>query len=524
MPNNPSLKQDKITGVLYKHPFSVTAFLVLVVLIATGMQLKSGAAACVVQVCGYLLIIGYGIYLKQTKRLTPEALIVLIFAMGFVLRLGYVLYTDIATRQNDAGIFEEGNYNYFHSGYILYIRDHLALPAGDVSKMGEYYHPPFHHIVCAAFLKIYELFLPKGKHNYESLQALSLLWANFSVIVLYKDIKLIGINRESCPIVAALISAAPICTILSGSINNDNLSVLLMFTAIYFGLKWFKEGGIRNIVLSALATGFGMMTKLAVGLIAFSLGFLFIVKLIKDIRGRKEGLRTFLNLVVFGVICAPLGLWFEIRNYLNYKVPVTYVLLSDNIYQDVSRYTPAQRLFGFYGFPIEDYYINLGSDGQQDYNIFITLIKTGLFGEENCRDDFLMSITGYILLLIFLVVIAVAAAGMIYTVLTLKKRDSFWEDISMVIMCVTQIISLTMFAFKYPHICSIHFRFTMMLALCGAVFFARISGIKLKGSNKDLITKITGVIAAAFFILAIIFYTILWTYVKGEVTVVDVTW
>ena len=224
------------------------------------------------------------------------------------------------------------------------------------------------------------------------------------------------------------------------------------------------------------------------------------------------------------MISVPLGLWFEIRNYLNYKVPITYVLLSDNVYQDVSRFTPMQRIFGFYGFPIEDYYINLGSDGQQDYNIFITLIKTGLFGEENCRDDFTMSITGYILLLVFLVVIAVTVAGMIYTILTLKKRDSFWEDISMVIMAVSQIVSIISFALKYPHICSINFRFAMPLALCGAVFFARISGIKLKGSNKDLITKITGVIAAAFFILAILFYTILWTYVKGEVTVVDITW
>ena len=91
-------------------------------------------------------------------------------------------------------------------------------------------------------------------------------------------------------------------------------------------------------------------------------------------------------------------------------------------------------------------------------------------------------------------------------------------------MAVSQIVSIISFALKYPHICSINFRFAMPLALCGAVFFARISGIKLKGSNKDLITKITGVIAAAFFILAIIFYTILWTYVKGEVTVVDITW
>ena len=524
MPNSPIQKQDKITKVLYEHPFAITALLVLVVLIATGMQLGSGAAVCAIMVTCYALIIGYGIYLKQTKKLTPEALIVLIFAMGFVLRLGYVLYTDIATRQNDAGIFEEGSYNFFHSGYILYIRDHLALPAGDVSKMGEYYHPPFHHIVCALFLKIYELFLPKGTHNYEALQALSLLWANFSVIMLYKDIKLIGIKQETCPTAALIIAAAPCYTLLSGSINNDNLSVLLMFTAIYFGLKWYKEGGWKNVILSALATGFGMMTKLTVGLIAFSLGFLFIVKLIKDIKGKKEGMKSFLNLVVFGVISAPLGLWFEIRNNLKYGVPLTYVLLSDNIYQDVSRYSPMQRIFGFYGFPIEDYYINLGSDGTQDYNIFITLIKTALFGEENYRDDFTMSITGYILLLLFLAVIAVTVAGLVYTVITIRKRDSFWEDIAMAIMGITQIISIVMFALKYPHICSINFRFTMLMALCGTVFFARISEIKLNGSNKDLITKITRILAVALFVMAILFYTILWTYVKGEVTVVDVTW
>ena len=160
----------------------------------------------------------------------------------------------------------------------------------------------------------------------------------------------------------------------------------------------------------------------------------------------------------------------------------------------------------------------------QDYNIFITLIKTALFGEENYRDDFTMSITGYILLLLFLAVIAVTVAGLVYTVITIRKRDSFWEDIAMAIMGITQIVSIVMFALKYPHICSINFRFTMLLALCGTVFFARISEIKLKGSNKDLITKITRILAVALFVMAILFYTILWTYVKGEVTVVDVTW
>ena len=201
------------------------------------------------------------------------------------------------------------------------------------------YHPPFHYFVSAVFLKAYELFLPKGTHDYESLQALSLLWSQFAVIMIYKTLVLAGISKESRIPAAAVVSAFPTFTILAGSVNNDILSILLFFTAFYFGLKWFKEGKWKNIILSALATGFGMMTKLSVGLIAFPLGFLFIVKLIRDIRGKKEGGRTFANLAAFGLISAPLGLWFQIRNFLMYKVPLSYVLRSDNHYQDVSRYS-----------------------------------------------------------------------------------------------------------------------------------------------------------------------------------------
>ena len=84
------------------------------------MQIASKPVACALMVLGYVLVIGYGVYLKMGKKLTAEALIVLIFALGFVFRLGYVLYTDILTRQNDVAVFEEGSYNLFHSGYILY--------------------------------------------------------------------------------------------------------------------------------------------------------------------------------------------------------------------------------------------------------------------------------------------------------------------------------------------------------------------------------------------------------------------
>lgn len=518
-----TLKQDKITDVLYKHPFCITALLVFVVLIGTGMQIGSNVACCVLMVSGYLLVTGYGIYLKQTEKLTDEALITLIFALGFVMRLGYTLYTGLYDRQCDLGVFTEGNYNTWHAGYILYVRDHMRIPGVDVRGLGEFYHPPFHYFVSAVFLKITDLFLPKGTHHYEALQALSMLWTQWALIMAYKVVKLAGVKKEHLPSAALIVTAFPALTQMSASINNDILSVMLYFTGFYFGLRWFKEGGWKNIICAALAVGCGMMTKLSVGMIAFPVGFLFIVKLIRDLmnkQDKKAAKRFFLQLIVFGMICAPLGLWFQVMNYIKFKVPLTYVLRADNPYQDLTKYTPVQRIFGFYGFPIEDFFMNLGSDGEQDYNIFIAQVKTALFGGTNCRDDLVMSMAGYALLIVFLILIALSVAGFIYAVITLKKRKSIWEDLAMAVLAVSQTISVISFSLQYPHICSQDFRYSTPFILCGTFFLLRAGEIKIPGTKDGASAKFIRGLATAFMIFAILFYTILWTYVKGEVTVV----
>jgi len=342
--------------------------------------------------------------------------------------------------------------------------------------------------------------------------------------MVYKVVVKAGIKKESRITAALVISAFPAFTLMSASVNNDILSILLFFTGFYFGLKWFEEGTWKSIIPAALAVGFGMMTKLSVGMIAFPVGFLFIVKLIKDLADKddkkKKG-KTFIQLVVFGVICAPLGLWFQVRNYLKFGVPFTYVLRADNPYQDLTKYTPVQRIFGFYGFPIEDFFMNLGSDGEQDYNIFIAQVKTALFGGENCRDDLTMSMAGYALLLVFLMLIILSVAGFIYTVITLKKRKSFWQDLSMIVLAVFQTASVISFSLQYPHICSQDFRYSTPFILCGTVFLLRAGEIKIPGTKDDLMLKVTKGLAAAFLVLAILFYTILWTYVKGAVAVVS---
>ena len=500
-------------------PAAATAFLMLAL---TGNRIENGYVAFALMLAGFAVILGLGVALRIKGRLTDEVLILLIFAAGFWIRLCYVLYTDVTARQNDVDDFRDGYTGtiYSHADYIIYIRDHLSLPDFDVTKHGQFYHPPFHHFVCAMFLKVYELFLPSGTHNYESLQTLTLLYSEGCVYYTFKSVRQLGIKGKGLVNAALILAAFPTITLLAGSVNNDTLSLMLFMGAFYYGLKWYGEGKTKDVVVSALFTGFGMMTKLSVGLIAFPMGFLFLVRFIKDVKA-KNGLKSFGQLACFGVIAAPLGLWYSIRNLIRYNTPLGYVLKLDIKHMDISRYSVKDRLFGFYGFPIEDFYTNIGSDGEQDYNIFITQVKTMLFGYENCRDDMLMTLTGYFLLLITLTLILTAFGGMVYVVATIRKRGFAFEEVSLLILFVTEVASLIYFALNFPHVCSQDFRYDLPALLTGVFGIAALSGAK---RAEGLPGKGIRALCGAFFVMSIVYYAILWTYVKGEAVVVEPTW
>ncbi|MBO4450110.1 MAG: glycosyltransferase family 39 protein [Clostridiales bacterium] len=516
----PASSGNKFQVFLRKFPGIPAAVIALLALLITGNRIANGVITFALMIAGFIAILAIGIVLSKKKKLTDDMLILLLFAAGFWIKLCYVLYTDINVRQCDVEVFKEGDYSDFHAGYILYLRDFMRLPDFDVALHGQFYHPPFHHFICALFLRLYELFLPSGTHNYECLQTLTLLWSFGTQYYMFKMIRLMGIRGKGLVNSALILSAFPMLTLFAGSVNNDILSLLLFFAAFCYGLEWYREGKFGSILISALCTGFGMMTKLSVGLIAFPMGFLFIVRFIKDIKAKK-GLKSFGHLACFGVIAAPLGLWYSVRNLIRYNTPLGYVLRLDNKYMDISRYSLKDRLFGFYGFPVEDFYTNIGSDGEQDYNIFITQVKTMLFGYENCRDDMLMTLTGYFLLLISLILILTAFGGIIYVIVTMKKRGKTVEEMALVILFVTEIVSIVLFSLKYPHVCSQDFRYDFPALLTGVYGVAALTGSK---RAEGLPGKGLKALCIAFFVMSVVYYAILWTYVKGEVLVVEPTW
>ncbi len=505
-----------IVRVLSDHPFITTAAAGLAVLILTGGQLDQTNGSMWAVIAGlFILITAFAVFLKLKGGMSFKAKIFLIFAAGFALRLIYVLYTDVSTRQNDVGVFEEGVYNLFHSGYILFVRDKMTIPSIDVTTAGQFYHPPLHYVISAAFLKIYELFLG-GRHNYEALQILTLCYANVSAIVTYKILKFFDLDEGVLLPSALVISFFPEFILLSGSINNDSLSVMLTFISLYAVLRWYKDSLRKDLIISAICAGLAMMAKLSAGLIAFPLAVLFLARFMgSDGKGK---LKTVGNAAVYGAIAIPLGIWFQIRNFILFNVPLGYVLRSDNPYQDISRYSVFDRLFGLYPVPIEDFFMNLGSDGEQDYNTTIALIKSALFGEWNYRDSMAQALTGYFLLWVFVLLVIIVLAGFVYVLITMRKRKTAAAELSMAVLFVTELISYTMFALKYPHICSMNFRYTVPLIICGTFFAARIM------SCHDRSKQVYKILSIAFALLTCAFYICLMTYVKGEVQVVDVTW
>ena len=509
-------------GFLRRFPGIPAAAVALLMLALTGNQIENNYITFALMLAGFAVILITGVTLRIKGKLTDDILILLLFAAGFWIRLCYILYTNVGTRQNDVSDFRDGYTGriYSHADYMIYIRDHLSLPDFDVTKHGQFYHPPFHHFICAMFLKVYELFLPSGTHNYESLQTLTLLYSAGCQYYMFRTVRHLGIKGKGLVNAALILAAFPTLTLFAGSVNNDILSLMLFSGAFYYGLKWYDDGKTKDIIVSALFTGFGMMTKLSVGLIAFPMGFLFIVRFIKDIR-EKRGLKSFGQLASFGVFAAPLGLWYSIRNLIKYNTPLGYVLKLDIKHMDISRFSVKERLFGFYGFPIEDFFTNMGSDGEQDYNIFITQVKTMLFEYENCRDDMLMTMTGYFLLLMTLALIILAFAGIVYLVITIRKRKAAFEETALVILFVTEIVSTILFSLKFPAICSQDFRYDFPALLTGIYAIALLSGSK---PCERLPGKGLRLLCIGFFVMSVVYYAILWTYVKGEVVVVEPTW
>ncbi|MBQ7529994.1 glycosyltransferase family 39 protein, partial [bacterium] len=244
-----------------------------------------------------------------------------IMALGFWLKFYYVLITPINRRQHDMYSFDRHGLLKGHAGYIDYFLRHWHLPDTDITKNWGFCHPPLHHIISAVWIWIHENILYVGHaQSRESLQTLSLFYTLVIIITAYKIFKYCKLQEKALYIPLLLVSFHPAFILFSGSVNNDVLSVALMMLAVLFTLEWCESKSWQVTLKIALCIGLGMMAKLSAALI-FPLVFLFMLTFVN-----RENYRELVKqLGLLSIVTIPLGLWYQIRSYIKWGVPLNYV-------------------------------------------------------------------------------------------------------------------------------------------------------------------------------------------------------
>ena len=419
---------------------------------------------------GIVITVSAAVYLFATRLMTTKKFIFLMFILGFLIRLAYIMTITIYRKQHDAGSIEDMD---GHLGYIAYIANYASLPDIDVREVYQFYHPPLHHIIAAVWIKLQSIMGISQKYVWENIQILTLFYSCCCMILSYKLFRKLGLDGKGLCAAMAIVVFSPAFFILSGSINNDILSVTFMLGALVNTLYWYENRSFKRIICIALCVGLGMMTKLSVWMVTPAIAFIFIYVFFKNPKNIKKYIAQF---AAFMGICAPLGLWWGIRNLVTHGVPITYIpKLSEISKQYIGDIPVVRRLFDLNPMQFE----NVGDqftmyDGKyNEYNPLIALFKTSCFDELFTVNKYPI-VAGWDKLLFWSAVIVgiIGFVAMVYVFVN-DKTMNFVHKIFIGIVYGVMFVSYYEFCIQFPHVCTENIRYAVLLIVIGGFFFGK---------------------------------------------------
>lgn len=385
---------------------------------------------------------------------------------GIFIKICYVLYTQVWDRQHDVVDFHVGE---GQAAYIEYFLTNRHLPDFDPRSIWGFFQPPLHHILSAIWMKI-NLFLGFSERQaQENIQVLTFFYMGALMLITYEICRELGLKERGMCIALSIVSLHPVYILLSGSINNDALSLLLMVLSLYLVMLWYRKERIWLIVLLALSIGLAMFAKLSGAMIAPAVAALFILKLVKE-KGRRG--KLLLQYVIFGVICVPIGLFYTVRNMILFDMPVNYI---PEVGQQFSEYPFWARLFDF---RLESVFPAMLENGDAFYehNVFLALIKTSLFGEYN----YVNLSKGFAIpsVLLFISAILLALTAFFATLYLLFSKKSVlkneWKWLFGVLYA-TLLFSYFSFALSYSNFSAQDFRYAALIIVIEAIMLGIVS-------------------------------------------------
>lgn len=409
----------------------------------------------------------YYFFQYQQEALKRPELIQLIILLGFIMRIGYTLYTGCTTRPHDIGDLTPDGYG--HGAYILKLLLYKQLPE---SNFIQFYHPPFFHLLGALVSGLVNKIL--GFNDYFSLVDAAKLvscFASCAILLLCDALcEEVHLKYSSKVLVLLLLAFFPSFILVSGRVNQDALITFFMFCALLYTYRWYHTPSYKNTILLAFLFGFGMMTKTSMAVVALFTALIMCAVLFQSLLQHdfKNSRALILKLGCFGIISLPLGLWYPIRNYILFKQPLNYVL----------RIPENMRIFcgnkSFFQRFIKIDFTNLVATPFAypwgDFNYPVYIMKSSVFGE------FVLDVPLWIstILLFLNIILIICSLWAFYCLLQSKKLLMSSIAVGTISIWLLVLTSHIYFNIAYPYGCTMDFRYMLLTLITGALFMGLI--------------------------------------------------
>ena len=447
----------------------------LLVAIAQGSSFfyNSHYAKVMVLACFFFLYADIFLYLRFSHRLNENMIVYMIILLGVLLRCSYVLLSGLYDRQHDVGVYTGMGTDFVnpgHIGYIEYIYKFHKLPDINPYDLFAYFHPPLHHIISCLWLQINIWLGAAEELAFENLQVLPLLYSCLLMVVTWKILKVLEISGSGLYIGLGFLVFHPSTIVMAGSVNNDMLTILFMSLTILGSLKWMRNKDLKGLIHLALYIGFGMITKLNSAVLAIPLAIIFLIHFISVIRTKDKPLllKWIKNYCIFGVIVAPIGLSWIVRNLIRFGVKPGIPVLGETS----PMYTAVYSLWERLGIPsFTDWHFNFPFhpiSAKACNNTWVIMFHTSLFAEEYPTDlsDILLTLCQ--ITFILAVILGIATAILLIAIL-LNKRTCREDTIFLLTGYVIILLSFAAFTIRYPYTCSSDFRYVTICLIYIAI-------------------------------------------------------
>ncbi len=541
MSENRAKKQNIWVKVGIEAAIYATVFLLAILAYWTVKPLiavqSRGFVAQVIMGLAILLCLGFVAYMGATKRLTTRTIILVLMIIGLIMRLGYVLYTPATYRQHDT--FSK-NFD-GHEAYAWTIFSTGKLPT---TNKYQFYHPPLNALLQAGFMKfssalanLFSLggdFFTKfsyGKPDYvdaeryflySTCQILGVMYSVVTMVAMVKIVGMFAFSDKAKLFAVAIVVLYPRNIHMAGMLNNDGVAYMAAILALYFALKWWKQGKkLQWILPCGVSIGLGMMAKLSSATVCMPIAGIFIYEFILTLR-KKEGALPFWKMAVqygaFLCVCAPIGLWFQVYAKQRFGQDFGYVWnnLTDRLY------TGDKSWFARFVFPFDasEFFGRVYCYSFDNYYLFNFALRSSIFGEQSYTQGTVFAALSVFMAYIAAIALATALVWCIVAYVRKCKNKnavllgeqkptvSFADFLFVFLLLQSQVISEIYFYISMPYGCTMDFRYIMpMILSLGLTVGCVHKTLAAEGGKASLvINRVLLIAVAAFLACSTLFY------------------